>query len=219
MTAQPRPLIVTDCDEVLLHMVVPFREWLDSEHDVHFSLGDPNFVNSLRRKACGTVLEQGEVWDLLRRFFLTEMHRQYPISGALEALDRLSGLADIVVLTNIGEEAHQLRIEQLRAVGVHAPVFWNQGPKGPPIRQLIAERTPGMTLFIDDLAIHHASVAREAPDVWRLHMVGEPEIAGIIPPAPEAHARIDSWAEAERWIHDRLADARPAPAPEALHPA
>ena len=23
-----RPLIVTDCDEVLLHMVVPFRDWL-----------------------------------------------------------------------------------------------------------------------------------------------------------------------------------------------
>ena len=26
-----RPLVVTDCDEVLLHMVAPFRDWLGEE--------------------------------------------------------------------------------------------------------------------------------------------------------------------------------------------
>ena len=24
-----KPLIISDCDEVLLHMIVPFRDWLD----------------------------------------------------------------------------------------------------------------------------------------------------------------------------------------------
>ena len=33
-----RPLIITDCDEVLLHMVVPFAEWLDEAHGIHFDL-------------------------------------------------------------------------------------------------------------------------------------------------------------------------------------
>lgn len=209
-----RPLIITDCDEVLLHMVVPFRDWLDSVHDIHFSLENQDFVNSLRRKACGTVLEQGEVWELLRRFFLTEMHRQTPIPGALETLARLSAIADIVVLTNIGEEAHQLRVDQLRAVGVTAPVFWNQGPKGPPIRALIDERRPSTALFVDDLGVHHRSVAQQAPEVWRLHMVGEAEIAGEIPPSPHAHARIDTWPAAEEWIRARLTGGRPAPAGE-----
>ena len=36
-----RPLIITDCDEVLLHMVVPFRQWLDEAHDVHFDCPEP----------------------------------------------------------------------------------------------------------------------------------------------------------------------------------
>ena len=27
-----RPLVVTDCDEVLLHMVRHFRDWLDDDH-------------------------------------------------------------------------------------------------------------------------------------------------------------------------------------------
>ncbi|MEA3040839.1 MAG: hypothetical protein QOC65_328, partial [Sphingomonadales bacterium] len=27
-----RPLLITDCDEVLLHMLVHFGEWLDEAH-------------------------------------------------------------------------------------------------------------------------------------------------------------------------------------------
>lgn len=200
-----RPLIITDCDEVLLHMVVPFRDWLDEIHEVHFDLSNHNFVDALRRKACGTVLERGEVWRMLRGFFATEMHRQFPIEGALPALDRLSAHADIVVLTNIGEQEHEGRIAQLRALGVEHPVYWNQGGKGEPVRRLVDEYRPSCAVFIDDLAQHHESVAEHAPEVWRLHMVGEPLLAAAIPPAGLAHARIDQWHEAERWIGERLA--------------
>lgn len=210
-----RPLIITDCDEVLMHMVVPFRDWLDEAHDVHFSLENVGFVDALRRKACGTVLEQGEVWTLLRAFFATEMHRQSPIAGALEALERLSAIADIVVLTNIHEEAHERRIDQLRAVGLHHPVHWNQGGKGEPARRLIDAYGPTQTVFIDDLGQHHGSLARHAPMAWRLHMVGEPLLARHVEPAPAAHARIDRWREAEQWIRDRLTGERAPPPMEA----
>ena len=33
-----RPLLISDCDEVLLYMVVPFAQWLDEAHDVHFDV-------------------------------------------------------------------------------------------------------------------------------------------------------------------------------------
>lgn len=200
-----RPLIITDCDEVLLHMVVPFRDWLDEVHDVHFDLSNHNFIDALRRKACGTVLEVGEVWRMLRSFFATEMHRQYPIDGALETLAHLSDMADIVVLTNIGETEHEGRIAQLRALGVGHPVYWNQGGKGVPARRLIDEYAPSAVLFVDDLAQHHASLAEHAPEAWRLHMVGEPLMAPHIKRAEAAHERIDSWVAAEGWIRERLA--------------
>ena len=29
-----RPLVITDCDEVLLHMVRHFRDWLAAEHAI-----------------------------------------------------------------------------------------------------------------------------------------------------------------------------------------
>ena len=205
-----RPLIITDCDEVLLHMVVPFREWLDEHHDVHFDMRERGFAEALRHKDSGVPLERALVWKLLIGFFDSEMHRQMPITGAVEALARLSRVADIVVLTNIGERHHQQRVEQLASHGVPHPVHWNSGPKGPPLAAILAERVPSVALFIDDLAEHHQSVATEAPGVWRLHMVGEPEIAGDIPAAPAAHARIDDWVAAEAWIAARIAEG-PAP--------
>jgi hypothetical protein len=205
-----RPLLITDCDEVLLHMVVPFRAWLDEVHGVHFDFAQEGFANALRSKACGTLLERGRIWELLIAFFDTEMDRQMPIAGALAALERISSFADIVVLTNIGERAHQGRIEQLRKVGVNFPVHWNQGDKGVPLAAIVAEHNPNVTVFVDDLPQHHESVETHAPDVWRLHMVGEPEIATFIADAPRAHARIDNWPEAEAWITARLLEGLPA---------
>lgn len=209
-----RPLIITDCDEVLLHMVVPFRDWLDEVHDVHFDFANHDFVNALRRKACGTVLEQGEIWALLRAFFKTEMHRQTPIDGAFETLTRLADIADIAVLTNIHEEAHEGRIEQLGALGLSYPVHWNQGGKGEPVARLIEDYSPSCVLFVDDLSLHHDSVARHAPQAWRLHMVGEPAISRRVEPAPNAHRRIDCWRTAEPWIREVLTRGAGAPAPE-----
>ena len=84
-----RPLIITDCDEVLLHMVVPFRHWLDETHDVHFDMREQGFAEALRHKDSGIPLERELVWELLIAFFDTEMARQTPISGAVEALHRL----------------------------------------------------------------------------------------------------------------------------------
>ena len=71
-----RPLLISDCDEVLLHMVVPFQQWLDSEKHIHFDLESGDFVDALRHKHDGTVVAREDVWPLLQGFFDTEMHRQ-----------------------------------------------------------------------------------------------------------------------------------------------
>ena len=64
-----RPLLISDCDEVLLHMVVPFQQWLDSEKRIHFDLESGDFVDALRHKHDGTVVAREDVWPLLQGFF------------------------------------------------------------------------------------------------------------------------------------------------------
>jgi hypothetical protein len=206
-----RPLIITDCDEVLMHMVVPFAQWVDEAHGVEFRMEDASFAGALKRKSCGTPLEALEVWPLLDSFFRHEMPRQQPIAGAIEAMQALAAIADIVILTNVGPEHQERRAEQLAAVGLTAPVIGSRGGKGEPVAALLADYAPSIALFIDDLPQHHASVAEHAPDVWRLHMVGEPAIADKIEPARHAHARIDDWTAAHDWIAQRLTAGVPAP--------
>ena len=74
------------------------------------------------------------------------------------------------------------------------------GGKGAPAQELV-ERTARSAVFVDDLPVHHASVAKHAPEVWRLHMVAEPRLAPAVPAAEHAHARIDDWPTATRLDH------------------
>ena len=203
-----RPLLISDCDEVLLHMVGHFADWLEAEQNVRFALETGGFSDAMTRAGTGEPLTHDEAWELLDLFFRGPMDRQTLVPGALEALGRIGEVADIVVLTNIGDEAHAWRVEQLAGHGIRHAVICNQGGKGAPVAELVRSRGPSAAAFVDDLAIHHESVARHAPEVWRLHMIAEPRVAAHIPPAPSAHARIDDWSEAVPWILGRFAEAQ-----------
>jgi ribonucleotide monophosphatase NagD (HAD superfamily) len=201
-----RPLLITDCDEVLLHMVSHFAEWLEAEHNVRFDYTTGRFSDAMVKLDTGEVLALDQTWILLDAFFRGEMHRQTLVPGAVEALGRISEVADIVILTNLGSEAHPWRVDQLASHGIRHDVICNSGGKGVPVRKLVRERKPTSTAFVDDLPIHHTSVAKHAPKVWRLHMIAEPRVAPAVPAAEHAHARIDDWPEACDWILDRFSE-------------
>jgi hypothetical protein len=198
-----RPLVISDCDEVLLHMVAPYRDWLAEYHAIDFVMNNNDFGKAMRYADDGRLVEPAEIWRLLNLFFDTEMYRQQPILGAVEAVKAITEHADLVILTNLGDDRREARTQQLADHGIHARVFTNQGPKGPALNAILAEYRPSRAIFIDDLPQHHASVGEIAPDVRRLHLCGEPLLAPHITcalQAGHAHARIDAWPEALPWI-------------------
>jgi len=200
-----RPLVVTDCDEVLLHMVRHFRDWLGEAHGIGFELDGNPFATMTH--SSGETLADDEKWRYLELFFDTEMPRQTAIAGAAAALAELQREADVVVLTNLADRYRDSRVRQLREHGIAAKVFTNQGPKGPALQRIIGEFAPSRTVFIDDLAHHHASAAETLPDTLRLHFCGEAAVAPHIPcalKAGHAHARIDTWSEALPWLLETL---------------
>jgi hypothetical protein len=203
-----RPLLICDCDEVLLHMVRHFGTWLRERHDVHFAHETGSFVAMTH--ADGSAVEHERIWALLDEFFPAEMERQTLVPGAAEALAALGESADIVILTNLGDHCRDHRIEQLARHGIRHRVETNRGGKGGPVARLVEEYGNPVTVFVDDLATHHESVAKHAPSVHRLHLVAEPAMAPQEPPAEHAHARIDDWGAARDWIAQRFAAAQPA---------
>ncbi|HZF94642.1 MAG TPA: HAD family hydrolase [Allosphingosinicella sp.] len=203
MTVQ-RPLLITDCDEVLLHMLVHFADWLGEAHGYDFRLETTSFHEAIRDRETGEPVAMERIWPLLDGFFDAEMHRQNIVAGAIEALQAIGDEADIVVLTNLGDRHQASRVEQLARFDIRHRVLCNRGGKGAPVKELLAEMRPSAAVFVDDLAVHHQSVAEEAPEVWRLHMIAEPKVAGHMPASPHAHARIDVWSEAVPWIKARF---------------
>lgn len=202
-----KPLIISDCDEVLLHMIVPFGQWLNETQDVSFKLIGNDFGKAIRDKRTGEPVEPAEIWRLLNLFFDNEMHRQSPIIGAVGAINTLKDHADVVVLTNLHDKHNAARKRQLEQHGIDVRVFTNQGPKGPALQAILDEYKPSKAVFIDDLAQHHGSAAEMVPHIDRLHLCGEPTLAPHITcgfEAGHAHARIDTWEHALPWLLSRL---------------
>jgi hypothetical protein len=209
-----RPLVITDCDEVLLHMIVHYRDWLDEAHAIDFDLSGPEFMKATRYRESGELVPTKEIWNLLSAFFDTEMDRQTPIAGAIAAINALGQEADVVVLTNLDHHRREMRAAQLKRQGLDIPVYTNTGPKGPALKDIVDRHSPSRVFFIDDLAHHHQSTAELVPHVTRVQLVGEPLVAPHVPcgfKAGHAHARIDSWAEALPWLRERLHGDAPFP--------
>jgi FMN phosphatase YigB (HAD superfamily) len=201
-----RPLLISDCDDVLLHFAPHFADYVAERFGYRFALGVPGFVGALTDET-GQAVANERAWELLGGFFDAEMHRQHLVDGALDALRTIGTEADIVILTNIRDEYQANRVEQLDRLEIRHKVLCNQGGKGRPVAELLAEMQPSVTVFVDDLPVHHESVAKHAPDVWRLHMIAEPLMAAASPPSPFAHARIDHWDEALPWVLEKLRSA------------
>jgi hypothetical protein len=202
-----RPLVISDCDEVLLHMVGPFGEWLEEMHGIRFDMSGGDLVRSMKRVASNEPVALEDIWKHLSGFFDSEMHRQYPIAGSVAAIASLAESADVVVLTNLQDHHRESRTRQLADHGINLRVYTNQGPKGPALKAILDEYAPSRAVFIDDLAQHHGSVSEVAPHVDRLHLCGEPMIAPHIScahKAGHAHARIDTWDHALPWLLERL---------------
>ena len=192
-----RPLLITDCDEVLLHMVRHFGAWLDEAHDIDFTLDGGDFrdrMTAARRRRAADA--RGDVGACSTASSRPRWHRQTLVPHAREALAALAEIADIVVLTNLQDECREPRIEQL-ARARHPPPRRMQ-----PGRQGRSRRAAGRRAWRPGHGVRRRP-ARSITNrsratrrgVHRLHMVSEPELAPHVPAAPYAHARIDDWRE------------------------
>jgi hypothetical protein len=187
-----RPLIISDCDGVLLEFVAPFVAYLDSVHDLTLRLDSFALTGNVRDRD-GRAIEPAAFPPLLDGFFTTHMPSQAPVKGAADALATLAEHCDIVVLTNIADHHALRRVDELARLGMPYRVIGNQGSKGGPIKALMAEFEPTVAVFIDDLPPNLSSAKGHVPDIHCIHMVAETSLRGLIPAAPDADVRIDDW--------------------------
>ena len=196
-----RPLLILDADEVLLAFARGFDTFL-GRHGCYLDMVSYRLHGNVRRREGDLPLIDIEVTGLLDEF-RGDLDWLEPIDGACETIAALRAHADVVVLSNVSPAQAPARLKNLTALGLTAPLIANSGPKGPAVKTL-ARRAGTPVFFVDDIPMHHASVAELAPDVFRIHFVGDDRLKPLLPPSPHAHLRADTWQEIDAFVRARL---------------
>jgi hypothetical protein len=196
-----RPLLIVDADEVLLQFVAGFDKFL-RESGLYLDLSSYRLHGNVKRLDDNTPVLDVEVTALLEEF-RSDLDWLEAVGGAQAAINRLSDRANIAVLTNISPAQAGPRVRNLMSLGLDLPLVVNSGLKGPAVRDL-ANHVDALTFFVDDIPQQLASAAEEAPDVMRIHLVGDERLKPLLAPSPHAHHYAPDWASAEAFICQQL---------------
>jgi hypothetical protein len=199
--ARGRPLVVVDADEVLLRFVDGFDRFL-RDRALFLDLVSYRLHGNVKRLDDRTPLLDVEVTALLDEF-RADLDWLEPVEAAQEVLSRLARHAGIVVLSNITPLQADARARNLARLGFPFPLVANSGLKGPALRQL-ANRAAAKTFFVDDIPQHLDSAAQEAPDVVRIHLIGDARLKPLLAPSALAHLYAEDWRAAGAFIEGHL---------------
>lgn len=196
------PLIVSDCDEVLMQFLVGLEAYLETQ-GLWLDLRSYALTGNIKHRGTNEVFAAAGMPDLMKGFFAASTHALLAVPGAAEALKALSSRAQIVVLTNVPLADKETRARSLAAQGMGYPVIANKGLKGGAVRKL-ADMVEAPVFFLDDIPHNIASVAKAHDASHRLHFIADQRLARLMGQAPDSHFHTTEWAKAHDYIAARL---------------
>jgi hypothetical protein len=198
------PLIVTDCDEVLMQFLVGLETYLETQ-GLWLDLRSYALTGNIKHRGTDEVFAASGMPGLMKGFFETSTHALIAVPGAADALKALSARAQIVVLTNVPFSERETRAKNLAAQGMDYPVVANKGLKGGAVKKL-ADMVDAPVFFLDDIPHNIASVARAHDASHRLHFIADKRLAKLMGQSPDSHFHTTEWSEAHDFIAARLDD-------------
>lgn len=199
------PLLIVDADEVLLRFADGFDRFLRAR-ELYLDLTSYRLHGNVKRLADQDAILDIEVTALLDEF-RAELDWLEAVEHAQDVLEGLSGVMNVVVLSNVSAAQAPARLRNFAKLGFGFPLLVNSGPKGAAVKAL-AKRAGSPVFFADDIPQHLASVAEMAPDVFRIHLIGDERLRPLLPPSPHAHLRADTWRDADAFIRAKLEEYR-----------
>ena len=185
--------MVVDVDEVLAMFMRGFERFV-CDHGYEMRIDRFALFQNIYRPGEAEHLDIAAGRALFEKFFETDVEHIDPAPGAAEALEALSRVASIVILTNAPAQGRAPRARWLVKHGFDYPMVVGSGPKGPAVAA-IAAMSAGRAAFIDDLLPNLDSVAEAAPAVATFQHVADQRLRPLAFCAPERHMRIDDWDE------------------------
>lgn len=193
-----RPLLVLDVDDVLLEFVRPFPRYLETL-GFELKLASFRLTGNISERASGRIPEQQEVSTLIDAFFQAQSDWQTIIEGAAEAIEGLSGGAEIVLLTAMPHRHRAARRAHLDALGLPYPLLTTEMAKGPAIAAL---RGPSgrPVAFVDDQPMNLVSAREAVEDAHLFHLMADNSLRTLLPPPPDHAIVVETWTDARPRI-------------------
>lgn len=187
------PLVIVDVDEVLGLFMQGFADYLATQ-GLEFRLDRFALFQNIYRPGETEHLDVTLGKTHFDDFFRHAAGDMALAEGGREALDALSKIASIVIVTNAPGQARLARSRWLGRHRMDYPMILNTGPKGP-LAAAMASQVSSPVAFIDDMLSNLDSVAEHAPQISRFQTVADPRLRPLAPAKPHLHTRIDDWAE------------------------
>ncbi|MBB3998755.1 hypothetical protein [Aureimonas pseudogalii] len=188
-------LVVLDIDEVVLHFIAPFCDLL-AEHGAQLHFDSFKLTGNVRSLSTGAALTGHSLDGITAQLYAEQARRQSPVDGVVQAVERLSEIADVVFLTAMTPSFYEQRRALLNKVGLRAPMIATDRPKGAFLAEM-RKRWRGPIAFVDDLPPNLVGVRRSAPDVHLVHLMADPRFRQHLPPLPSGARSAVDWPEAE----------------------
>ena len=196
------PLLICDVDEVVLHLVDPFVEVL-KERGYDLKSHSFKLTGNVFHRETGREATQEEVWAGLDQLFSEQSVRQQVVTGAVDALNSLSGEIEIIYLTNMPHAYRDHRIGHLNSHGLQHKLITNSGSKVDAIRQLTASRSAKVG-FVDDTPLNLSQVREHVDSVNLFHFMANDTFRNMVSPIDGVHISTGCWTEASNCIRDQL---------------
>jgi hypothetical protein len=194
LAADTRPLLILDVDDVLLDFIKPFPTYLERA-GYRLDLKSFRLTGNIVEIETGIAIEQPRVTELLDGFFGAQHEWQTLVEGAADCLGVISRDAEIVLLTAMPHRHRDARRRHLDGLGLTFPLLTTEMKKGPAVKRLRGD-TPRPVAFVDDM-LHNLTSAREhVADAHLFHLVADPRLRDLQPPAGDDVHSVDGWPDA-----------------------
>ena len=189
-----RPLLVLDVDDVVLEFIRPFPKFLESR-GLHLTMASFRLTGNIADKATGRLVEQPQVTALLDEFFDGQADWQTITDGAAEALAKLAGQVEIVLLTAMFHRHRATRRAHLDQLGLPYPLLTTEMAKGPAVARLRGAKGRPVA-FVDDQPNNLISARTSVPDAHLFHLMADNSLRQFLPPLPEDIVAVEDWHDA-----------------------
>ena len=196
------PLLISDADEVIFEFMESFEEYLLS-NNMYFSYKSFKLNGNIYKQKTNNPVDSSTIPIIISDFFQEYAIKMPLIKGAKIALDELSKVMNIVILSNIPQKYAADRIQCFKNNNMHYAFISNEGPKNIKCLEL-QKLTNKKVFFIDDLPSQISSVSINCANITTIHFLQNEKLLKLIPNVNDCDFKTDNWESVLKFIYKNI---------------